>query len=265
MEGETYVIEPLAVVESPFKQKFAIPRQPRLCPEAKAKVVFLPKFSRQEFVRGLEDFSHVWVLFRFHETADKGYSAMVRPPKLDGEKKGVFATRSTYRPNGIGMSCVKLDSIQYKNGKLWLEISGGDLLDGTPVVDIKPYIPYSDSLPEATSGFADSRPTVPTIDVDFADQPAEFCAAHAPQYPNLREFITSILKQDPRPNYRREKESKESDAHEYGTVLYDLNVHWVIEGDRHTVTLIKKQEVDKRGKRAVNESLQEGEGAKAEE
>ena len=129
-------------IQSPYKQKFAIPRQPRLVPQAKAKLVFAADFNREEFVRGLDEFSHIWLLFRFHETADKGYSAMVRPPRLGGnERKGVFATRATFRPNAIGMSAVKLEGIEYKNGQLCLLLAGIDLLDGTPILDIKPYLP----------------------------------------------------------------------------------------------------------------------------
>ena len=103
-----YQISAIGHIQSPYKQKFAIPRQPRLVPEAKAKLIFAKEFNREEFVRGLDEFSHIWLLFRFHETADKGYSAMVRPPRLGGnERKGVFATRATFRPNAIGMSAVK--------------------------------------------------------------------------------------------------------------------------------------------------------------
>ena len=125
-----YQLSPIAFIESPYKQKFAIPRQPRLIPEAKAKCKFIGEFNREEFVRGIEDFSHLWLIFRFHETADKGYSALVRPPRLGGnDKKGVFATRATFRPNGIGMSAVKLEGVYYEKGQLWLSLSGIDLLD----------------------------------------------------------------------------------------------------------------------------------------
>ncbi len=120
-----YQISAIGHIQSPYKQKFAIPRQPRLVPEAKAKLIFAPDFNREEFVRGLDEFSHIWLLFRFHETADKGYSAMVRPPRLGGnERKGVFATRATFRPNAIGMSAVKLEGIEYKNGQLALLLAG---------------------------------------------------------------------------------------------------------------------------------------------
>ena len=135
-----YSISAVGHIQSPYKQKFAIPRQPRLVPQAKAKLIFTAEFNRVEFVRGIEEFSHIWLLFRFHETADKGYSAMVRPPRLGGnERKGVFATRATFRPNAIGMSAVKLEGVEYKNGQLSLLLAGIDLLDGTPIVDIKPY------------------------------------------------------------------------------------------------------------------------------
>ncbi|HCV05480.1 MAG TPA: tRNA (N6-threonylcarbamoyladenosine(37)-N6)-methyltransferase TrmO, partial [Pseudoalteromonas sp.] len=193
-----YQLTAVGHIQSPYKQKFAIPRQPRLVPEAKAKLVFSSDFNREEFVRGLDEFSHIWLLFRFHETADKGYSAMVRPPRLGGnERKGVFATRATFRPNAIGMSAVKLEGIEYKNGQLSLLLSGIDLLDGTPILDIKPYLPYSDAMTDATAGFADTRPET-DMSVEFSDEALAFIEKQTEQ-PELKAFISNVLKQDPRP------------------------------------------------------------------
>ena len=196
-----YQLTAVGHIQSPYKQKFAIPRQPRLVPEAKAKLVFSSDFNREEFVRGLDEFSHIWLLFRFHETADKGYSAMVRPPRLGGnERKGVFATRATFRPNAIGMSAVKLEGIEYKNGQLSLLLSGIDLLDGTPILDIKPYLPYSDAMTDATAGFADTRPET-DMSVEFSEEALAFIAKQTEQ-PELKAFISNVLKQDPRPAYK---------------------------------------------------------------
>ena len=229
-----YTISAIGHIESPYKQKFAIPRQPRLVPEAKAKLIFAPDFNREEFVRGLDEFSHIWLLFRFHETADKGYSAMVRPPRLGGNaRKGVFATRATFRPNAIGMSAVKLEGIEYKNGQLSLLLAGIDLLDGTPIIDIKPYLPYSDSMPEASAGFADTRPET-HMSVEFTPEVLDFIAQQT-QYPDLQAFISNVLKQDPRPAYKKQKDGQQS----YGMTLYNYNICWQVNESHNLVTSIE--------------------------
>ena len=230
-----YSISAVGHIQSPYKQKFAIPRQPRLVPEAKAKLIFAPDFNREEFVRGIDEFTHIWLLFRFHETADKGYSAMVRPPRLCGnERKGVFATRATFRPNAIGMSAVKLEGIEYKNGQLSLLLAGIDLLDGTPIIDIKPYLPYSDSMLDASAGFADTRPET-QMSVEFTPEVTLFIEQQT-QYPDLLNFISNVLKQDPRPAYKKQKDGEQS----YGMTLYDYNVRWQVNGEHNLVTSIEK-------------------------
>ena len=234
---EHYEIQSIGIISSPYKQKFAIPRQPKLIPEASAKLLFHKEFCREEFVRGLEDFTHIWLLFRFHETADKGWSALVRPPRLGGnEKKGVFATRATFRPNAIGMSAVNLKGIGYKKGQLWLELGGIDLLDGTPIIDIKPYLAYSDSIPDAAGGFADQRPET-DLTVQFSEQALAFCHQQQTQYPELIIFIEKVLKQDPRPAYKKSKGGLQY----YGMSLYNFNIKWSIEGKVNTVLDITYQ------------------------
>ncbi|MDC9511889.1 tRNA (N6-threonylcarbamoyladenosine(37)-N6)-methyltransferase TrmO [Pseudoalteromonas sp. CST5] len=229
-----YSISAVGHIQSPYKQKFAIPRQPRLVPQAKAKLIFTAEFNREEFVRGIEEFSHIWLLFRFHETADKGYSAMVRPPRLGGnERKGVFATRATFRPNAIGMSAVKLEGVEYKNGQLSLLLAGIDLLDGTPIVDIKPYLPYSDAMHDASAGFADTRPET-QMSVAFSPEAIEFIAKQT-HYPELEDFITNVLKQDPRPAYKKQKQGEQS----YGMTLYNYNIRWQVNGEHNLVTIIE--------------------------
>ncbi len=230
-----YSISAVGHIQSPYKQKFAIPRQPRLVPEAKAKLIFAPDFNREEFVRGIDEFTHIWLLFRFHETADKGYSAMVRPPRLGGnERKGVFATRATFRPNAIGMSAVKLEGIEYKNGQLSLLLAGIDLLDGTPIIDIKPYLPYSDAMLDASAGFADTRPET-QMSVEFTPEVTLFIEQQT-QYPDLLNFISNVLKQDPRPAYKKQKNGEQS----YGMTLYDYNIRWQVNGEHNLVTSIEK-------------------------
>lgn len=229
-----YSISAIGHIQSPYKQKFAIPRQPRLVPQAKAKLIFTAEFNREEFVRGIEEFSHIWLLFRFHETADKGYSAMVRPPRLGGnERKGVFATRATFRPNALGMSAVKLEGVEYKNGQLSLLLAGIDLLDGTPIVDIKPYLPYSDAMHDASAGFADTRPET-QMSVEFCSEVTEFIAKQT-LYPELKDFIANVLKQDPRPAYKKQKQGEQS----YGMTLYDFNIRWQVNGEHNLVTHIE--------------------------
>ncbi len=229
-----YSISAVGHIQSPYKQKFAIPRQPRLVPQAKAKLIFTAEFNREEFVRGIEEFSHIWLLFRFHETADKGYSAMVRPPRLGGnERKGVFATRATFRPNAIGMSAVKLEGVEYKSGQLSLLLAGIDLLDGTPIVDIKPYLPYSDAMHDASAGFADTRPET-QMSVAFSPEAIDFIAKQT-HYPELEDFIANVLKQDPRPAYKKQKQGEQS----YGMTLYNYNIRWQVNGEHNLVTSIE--------------------------
>lgn len=233
---QSYEITPIGQVKSPYKQKFAIPRQPKLISEASAQLIFTPEFCREEFVRGLEDFSHIWLLFYFHETADKGWSSLVRPPRLGGNaKKGVFATRSTFRPNALGMSAVELKSIEYKNKQLWLELGGIDLLDGTPIIDIKPYLRYSDSIPDAINGYAEEQPSS-QLSVSFSPQALDFCLSNQTQYPDLRIFIEKVLLQDPRPAYKKDQEG----IQEYGMCLYDFNIRWEVEGKVNRVTVISR-------------------------
>ncbi len=228
-----YQFNVIGHIKSPYKQKFAIPRQPGLIPEASGKLVLTAPYNDEAIVRGIEAFSHLWLVFVFHETADKGWSPMVRPPRLGGNtRKGVFATRATFRPNPIGLSVVKLDKVVWKNGQLTLEISGLDLLDGTPILDIKPYLPYSDALPSANGGFADAAPDT-AMSVSMSEQARIFCQQQQ-QYPHLQVFIEKVLKQDPRPPYKKQREGEQH----YGMTLYDFNIKWTVNGEHNHVTEI---------------------------
>lgn len=215
---------PIGIVRSCFSEKFGIPRQPGLAPAARATLELLPPYNRPVAVRGLEGFSHVWLVFAFHGVPAGRWQPTVRPPRLGGNRRlGVFATRSMFRPNPIGLSAVALDRIATDRGCVILHLSGVDVLDGTPVLDIKPYLPYADSIPTATGGFATEAPSS-DLTVEFSPAATAFCAA----WPigDLRELITQILRQDPRPAYERTDHAPQH----YGMKLYDCDVRWEMRG-----------------------------------
>lgn len=233
---QPFTFNAVGFIESPYKQKFAIPRQPGLIPEARGQLVLQPPYADDAIVRGIESFSHLWLVFVFHQTADKGWSPLVRPPRLGGnQKKGVFATRATFRPNPVGLSVVKLEGVQRRGEQLVLLLSGLDLLDGTPVLDIKPYLPYSDALPEAAGGFADAAPET-MMTVSLSEQALAFCRSST--IADLQIFIEKVLKQDPRPPYKKQRD----DVQSYGMTLYDLNIKWTVDGEHNHVTEIRRQQ-----------------------
>jgi tRNA-Thr(GGU) m(6)t(6)A37 methyltransferase TsaA len=220
----TTQINAVAVCRTPYKQKFGIPRQPGLV-DVKGYVELVPELNNLDAIRGIEQYSHLWLLFCFHENLAQGWKTTVRPPRLGGnEKLGVFATRSTFRPNGIGQSVVKLHGVVQRKGKVCLEISGMDLLDGTPIIDIKPYIPFSDAILNAKGGIAQDAPEL--INVSFA-QTAQIQLASLTQndkYPQLQSLISAVLAQDPRPAYKKAK----LDPKIYQVALYDLDIFWQV-------------------------------------
>jgi tRNA-Thr(GGU) m(6)t(6)A37 methyltransferase TsaA len=224
-------VQAIGIVESCFKEKFAIPRQPGLTPSAEAIVRLLPPYDKPDMVRGLEQFSHVWVVFVFHGTADQGWNPTVRPPKLGGNKRvGVFATRSTFRPNPIGLSVARIAGIETDDG-VRIALTGADLLDGTPVLDIKPYLPYADAIDDAWNGYADDG-SLPLL-VNFSPEAEATLAALADPYPKLRDLICEVLAQDPRPGYA------DDPAREYGMHLYDFNIKWRSNGHEAVVTRVE--------------------------
>ena len=230
-------LKPIAYIKSPYKQKFAIPRQPNLVKEAKGEIVFEKDFLDPNCLRGIEQFSHLWLIFIFHETQDKGWSPTVQPPRLGGkESVGVFATRSTFRPNPIGMSVVENLGWEHAGSSLILKVGGQDLLDRTPILDIKPYIPYADALPDAEAGFAESVPGS-EYEIVFGDEAEQHLKKIQAEYPNLKSFITSVLKQDPRPAWRQ----KDIDDKRYGMTLYDLNIKWQIQENQIHVLSINPE------------------------
>lgn len=212
----------IGIIHSCFKEKFGIPRQPGLVPLARAQLEFLPPYNDPAAMEGLTDCSHIWIQFVFHANRREAWKPKVKPPRLGGNKsRGVFATRSPVRPSPIGLSVVKLEGIRQDCGKLWLELSGVDLLDGTPVLDIKPYVPYVDCVTEAVNDFA-AAPPIP-ISVELTPTAVTLCAEyHRIHGVDLQSLITQILQQDPRPPYQQPEPERI-----YGMRLLDLDVRWV--------------------------------------
>jgi tRNA-Thr(GGU) m(6)t(6)A37 methyltransferase TsaA len=229
---QSYSLKTIGVVHSCFKEKFAIPRQPALAPAAKGEIELFAPYDDPLAIEGLEAVSHLWLSFIFHQALPKADEVRlrVRPPRLGGNKKiGVFATRATHRPNPLGLSVVKLEGI--KNGRL--QISGIDLLDGTPIVDIKPYVPYADALPNAINGIASDSPELSRVEFTPAALAAAALQGERLQQP-VQELIEQMLAQDPKPAYQ-----KPDPERIYGVKIWDLEVQWCYrEAGRLTITSI---------------------------
>ncbi len=197
----TFNMKEIGHIKSDFSEKFGIPRQSGLVKELKAQIVFEDEFNDFNAFKGLEGFSHIWLIWKFSKAVRENWSPQVRPPRLGGNKyMGVFATRSPFRPNPIGLSCVKLERIEKtKEQGVILHIAGADLLDGTPIFDIKPYIPYADSYPDALGGFTDETPRK-TLSVVFEND------CHNILSEEKRLALVGVLRQDPRPAYQNDPE-----------------------------------------------------------
>ncbi|MCW8905966.1 MAG: tRNA (N6-threonylcarbamoyladenosine(37)-N6)-methyltransferase TrmO [Sedimenticola sp.] len=219
-----YQFQPIGTIQSPFKEKFGIPRQPGLVPELRAQLVLSAPYSQPEAVAGLEGYSHIWIQFLFHRSVKEAWQPMVRPPRLGGNRRvGVFASRSPFRPNPIGLSVVRLERVRVEDGGVVLDIAGADLLDGTPVLDIKPYLPYVDNIPAARSGFAPQAPPV-LLKVRFTQRALEQIGEY-PEAENLESLIRRLLELDPRPAYS----GKTQPARIYGMRLYDFDLRWRVD------------------------------------
>ena len=219
----------IAKISTDFKEKFGIPRQSGIA-KTVGKIVFEPEYRMREALRGIDGYSHLWLLWEFSEARRDGWSPTVRPPRLGGNKRmGVFATRSPYRPNSIGLSSVRLLSVEESaDDGLVLLVEGADLLDGTPIYDIKPYLPFTDSHPDAIGGFADDVREY-GLKVNFSLQLLE-------KIPEIkREALITILENDPRPSY------KDDGDHEYGMVYSDLDIFFKVEDGTLTVTRIENK------------------------
>lgn len=220
-------------VESGFIEKFGIPRQSGLVEEVKARVVFEAEYRTWDAFKGLEEYSHIWILWQFSQAQKKNWSATVKPPRLGGNQRmGVFATRSPFRPNSIGLSCVKLEKIE-KNDKLGtiLYISGADMVNGTPVYDIKPYLPYTDSRMDAVGGFAD-RVKDYRLHVKMGKKIMEDMSEEE------RLCIEKLIEQDPRPSYI------EDEKRVYGVSYGRWNVKFVVKNDEAEVISVEKLKED---------------------
>ncbi len=222
--ADALTLTPIALTRSCFRDKFGVPRQPGLTRFAHADLVIQPPFDREDAFRGLETASHIWLTFQFHEAVRAEWRPVVRPPRLGGNRKiGVFASRSPFRPNSLGLSVVRNEGLaRDDSGRLVLRISDHDLIDGTPILDIKPYLPFADSVPEATLGWADSAPTerLPVVFLEEAEQ--QLAGLPAARYPDLRGLIEDVVSYDPRPSFRRGRDEERI----YGAHLYDLNVRF---------------------------------------
>lgn len=221
----------VARIKSDFHDKFGIPRQSGLLKNLRSTIVFEPEFRNVDALRGLEGFSHLWLLWIFSENVRDTWKPTVRPPRLGGNTRlGVFATRSSFRPNPIAMSCVKIEKINLAGeGAPTIEVSGADLMDGTPIVDVKPYLPYADSMPEATGGFAEAV-RFKKLEVDFD---VEAQAALDKQFPeNKKAALVELLSEDPRPAYQRSADRI------YGIRFAGFEIKFQVQGDHLTVVAI---------------------------
>lgn len=224
-----FLCRPIAHIRTDFPEKFGIPRQSGLLPELESRIVFLPEFRNPDALRGITGFSHLWLLWDFSAVPHGGrFQPMVRPPRLGGNTPvGVFATRSPFRPNPIGLSSVRLLRLEEQEGQGTVPVvAGADLMDGTPILDIKPYLPYTDSHPDAVGGFAD--PVMGhRLEVDFPPELLE-------QIPTAkRSSVLLLLENDPRPSYQ------DDPSREYGVSFAGFNILFRVDGGRVVVTGVK--------------------------
>ena len=221
---ENVSIQTIARMRSDFPTKFGIPRQSGLVEELESTIVFEPEFRNPDALRGIEGYSHLWIIWQFSQAVRQEWSPTVRPPRLGGNTRmGVFATRSPFRPNNLGLSCVKLLGIEHtQTDGVVLHVAGADLMDGTPIFDIKPYVPYSDSFPDAVGGFTDTADDF-ILNVEFP----EHLLLKIP--PNKRQAAIGVLSHDPRPSYQRKP------GRIYGLSFAGFDIRFTVEDKTLTV------------------------------
>ncbi|HIU16788.1 MAG TPA: tRNA (N6-threonylcarbamoyladenosine(37)-N6)-methyltransferase TrmO [Candidatus Ventricola intestinavium] len=232
-QAERKALDVLARIRSDFKEKFGIPRQSGLVPQTRAAIVFEHAYRNPDALRGIEGFSHLWLIWEFSACGQKGWSPTVRPPRLGGNKRmGVFATRSPFRPNGLGLSCVTLEEVRLntEEGPV-LIVGGADLMDGSPIYDIKPYLPLSDCRAQASSGFAGDR-TDGALRVVVPKELEERIDGEK------RQALYGVLAQDPRPSYQSDP------SRVYGVSFAGLNVRFTVAGSVLTVCDVQRRDVD---------------------
>ncbi|WP_369282436.1 tRNA (N6-threonylcarbamoyladenosine(37)-N6)-methyltransferase TrmO [Oscillibacter sp. GMB15532] len=227
--ADGFSVKFIARIHSDFQTKFGVPRQSGLVEELESRVVFLPEYRNPDALRGLEGFSHLWLIWQFSEAVREGWSPTVRPPRLGGNARmGVFATRSPFRPNPIGLSCVKLLGIEESGADGFvLRVAGADLMDGTPILDIKPYLPYVDAHPEATGGFAPSAPER-RLTVECPPEALKLLPEES------RAALLGVLAEDPRPAYQ------DDPGRVYGFGFAGAEVKFSVDGNRLTVLSVIK-------------------------
>lgn len=231
-------MESVGVIRSGYKQRFAIPRQPGLSRFAVAEIILNKSFS-VDAVKGLDEFSHLWIVFKFHETKGFSWKEMVRPPRLGGkEGRGVFATRSPFRPNPIGLSVVKLKSYKYCSDTdcVVIAVEGGDFLDGTPVYDVKPYVPYSDCITEATSAWAHTQDVRMDVILDSDELITGLPIEAVSIFESEKDFIFENISLDPRPAHERGKDGAPGQT--WGAMLGSFDVKWKVEDSVSVITKI---------------------------
>ena len=224
-------IKPIARFRSPFSSKFGIPKQAGLVAELEGQIVFEPEYRNPDFLRGMEGFDFLWLIWEFSANRHKANSPVVRPPVLGGnEKVGVFATRSPFRPNNIGLSSVRISRIEWETSKgPVVHVKGADLMDGTPIYDIKPYVVYADCHSDARSGFVDDRKWA-KLDVEISEEMNEYLKEQGLTDGKI-EILKEVLAQDPRPHYQK-------DPHKvYGMPYEGMDIHFSV-SDR-TLTVVK--------------------------
>lgn len=210
----------IAKIKTDFPTKFGIPRQSGLAPELTAKIIFEPEFRDPDYIFGIEEFSHLWLIWDFSQNHRENYSPKVSPPRLIGEKRGVFATRSPFRPNSLGLSSVKIEAVDFEEPSI--TVSGADMMDSTPIYDIKPYLPYTDSHPEASGGFGEAHKS-DRIHVVFPQKLLAIVSS------DKRKALLSVLAQDPRASYNK------NPGYIYGMAFSSYDIRFTVENNTLTV------------------------------